>query len=105
VVGWSAEHARSPDWEGDLRRTLDGVDEVVVICGEHSETSIDMEAELRIVQDRVKPYFLLYGRRGALCTKPVSARHADTFFSWIWEILKSQIKLAAPRSPNVAQTH
>jgi len=105
VVAWSGEHDRTADWEGDLRSALDGVDEVVVICGEHADTSVEMCAELRVVQERVKPYFLLYGRRGVTCTKPISARTADTFFSWIWEILKAQIGVTAraPR-PSAART-
>ncbi len=104
VVAWSTRHDTVPDWEGSLRGVLDGVDAVVVLCGEHAESSVDMSAELRLFQEQVKPYFLLYGRRNAACTKPISARTADTFYSWIWEILKSQADIAArvPRPKAVA---
>ncbi len=95
VVAWSTRHDSAPDWEGSLRDVLTGVDEVVVLCGEHAESSVEMSAELRLFQEQTKPYFLLYGRRNAACTKPVSARAADTFYSWIWEILKSQVGIAA----------
>lgn len=99
VTAWSAHHAESADWETGLRTTLANVDEVVVLCGEHTDTADEMSAELRIVQELVKPYFLLWGRRGAECTKPTTAKHADSFYAWIWEIVKSQIDIATRRRP------
>ncbi|HME71875.1 MAG TPA: hypothetical protein VKM54_18690 [Myxococcota bacterium] len=99
VTAWSAHHAESTDWEVGLRSTLANVDEVVVLCGEHTDTADEMSAELRIVQELVKPYFLLWGRRGAECTKPTTAKHADSFYAWIWEIVKSQIDIATRRRP------
>jgi hypothetical protein len=99
VTAWSAHHAESADWESGLRSTLAKVDEVVVLCGEHTDTADEMSAELRIVQELLKPYFLLWGRRGAECTKPTTARHADSFYAWIWEIVKSQIDIATRRRP------
>ena len=99
VTAWSAHHAESADWETGFRTTLANVDEVVVLCGEHTDTADEMSAELRIVQELVKPYFLLWGRRGAECTKPTTAKHADSFYAWIWEIVKSQIDIATRRRP------
>jgi hypothetical protein len=99
VIAWSAHHAESADWETSFRTTLANVDEVVVLCGEHTDTADEMSAELRIVQELVKPYFLLWGRRGAECTKPTTAKHADSFYAWIWEIVKSQIDIATRRRP------
>jgi len=99
VTAWSAHHTESADWETGFRTTLANVDEVVVLCGEHTDTADEMSAELRIVQELVKPYFLLWGRRGAECTKPTTARHADSFYAWIWEIVKSQIDIANRRRP------
>jgi hypothetical protein len=99
VTAWSARHTESADWETGFRTTLANVDEVVVLCGEHTDTADEMSAELRIVQELVKPYFLLWGRRGAECTKPTTAKHADSFYAWIWEIVKSQIDIATRRRP------
>jgi len=62
-----------------------------VICGEHTEESMSVSAELRIAQDEQKPYFLLWGRRASMCTKPVGAKNADGMFSWTWAILRNQI--------------
>lgn len=99
VTGWSACHAESTDWEAGFRIALASVDEVVVLCGEHTDTAEEMGAELRIVQELVKPYFLLWGRRGTECTKPPTAKHADSFYAWIWDIVKSQIDIATRRRP------
>jgi len=101
VTAWSARHAESADWETSLRIVLANVDEVVVLCGEHANTADEMSAELRIVQELAKPYFLLWGRRGAECTKPTTAKHADSLYTWIWEIVKSQIAIATRRRPSM----
>ena len=99
VIAWSALHADRTDWETHLRTTLSNVDEVVVLCGEYADTAEEMSAELRIVQELAKPYFLLWGRRGAECRKPTTAKHADNLHTWIWEVLKSQIGIATRSRP------
>ena len=64
---------------------------MIVICGEHTIGSTRMCAELRIAQEEERPYFLLWGRREIMCTRPATARPADSMYSWTWEILQSQI--------------
>ena len=91
LVAWSGVHRERPDWEGSMRRDLDAVDQVVVICGEHGESADDLSAELRMVRDQSKPYLLLWGRRERPCTKPASAMPDDRFFTWIRDILNSQL--------------
>jgi len=81
-------------WETSLRVRLWHVDEVIVLCAGHADTAGEMSAELRVVQELAKPYFLLWGRRGAECRKPTAAKHADNLHTWIWEIVKSQIGIA-----------
>ena len=103
VTAWSARHAEM-DWETRLRTTLSNVDEVVVLCGEYADTADEMSAELRIVQELVKPYFLLWGRRGAECRKPTTAKHADNLHTWIWEIVKAQIGIATRKPAARAST-
>jgi hypothetical protein len=78
-------------WDQTVRRRISAVDEVVVICGEHTDLSPRMSAELRIAQEEQKPYFLLWGRRDGMCTKPAGAKPADGMYSWTWEILRNQI--------------
>ena len=85
--------ARAPAdlWDEGLRREIREADEVIVICGEHTERSEGVGTELRIAREEERPYFLLWGRRELMCTKPTTAEPADAMYSWTWEILQSQI--------------
>jgi len=78
-------------WDDKVRRRMCDADEVIVICGEHTAASIPMSAELRIAQEKQKPYFLLWGRRESMCTKPVGAKRDEGMYSWTWNILQNQI--------------
>ena len=85
--------ARAPTDLGDegLRREIREADEVIIICGEHTDRSERVGTELRIAREEERPYFLLWGRRELMCTKPTTARSADAMYSWTWEILQSQL--------------
>jgi hypothetical protein len=78
-------------WDEKVRRQISEVDEVIVICGEHTAASVRVNAELRIAQEEQKPYFLLWGRRERMCTKPAGSKRDDSMYSWTWEILQDQI--------------
>jgi hypothetical protein len=78
-------------WDEGLRREIRAADEVIVICGERTDRSERVGTELRIAQEEERPYFLLWGRREFMCTKPATAKGADSMYSWTWEILQSQI--------------
>ena len=78
-------------WEEKVRRRICEADEVIVICGEHTAESVRMSTELRIAQEEQKPYFLLWGRRERMCTKPTGSKRDDSMYSWTWEILQDQI--------------
>lgn len=77
--------------EGSLRRAIREADQVIVICGEHTQGSVTMSAELRAAQEEERPYVLLWGRRERMCTKPMTARSADAIYSWTWEVLERQL--------------
>jgi len=64
---------------------------VVVICGEHTNASPNVAAELRVAQEEGKPYLLVWGRRERMCTKPVGAKPTDSMYSWTREILENQM--------------
>ena len=70
---------------------LRAADQAIVICGEHTEASTDIHAELLIAIEEEKPYFLLWGRRDVMCTKPIGAPRAEGMYSWTGEILHDQI--------------
>ena len=78
-------------WDKELRREIREADEVIIICGEHTDCSERVGTELRIAREEERPYFLLWGRRELMCTKPRTAKPADAMYSWTSEILQSQM--------------
>jgi hypothetical protein len=81
----------SDAWATTSRNRIRASDEVVVICGEHTNASPRVAAELRIAREEGKPYLLLWGRREMMCTKPEGAKSTDAMYSWTRDILESQI--------------
>jgi hypothetical protein len=76
------------DWRQKVRRRMDNVDVVIVICGEHTSTATGVAAELSITRDASKPYFLLKGRSNRTCYKPRTALPTDKIYNWTWDNLK-----------------
>jgi hypothetical protein len=98
-VSGQSEFAITADaWSERARRRIRDADEVIVICGEHTEESPRMSAELRIAQEEQTPYFLLWGRRGMMCTKPVGAKSLEGMYKWTREILEDQVAIALRRA-------
>lgn len=87
-------------WDEDLRRDIQEADEVIIICGEHSDCSGRMGAELRITREEERPYFLLWGRREFMCTRPATAQPRDSMYSWTNEILDRQIRMLRGTAPS-----
>lgn len=79
------------DWQAKVRRRMDNVDCVIVICGEYTNTASGVAAELKIARDVGKPYFLLWGRSDKTCVEPTSALPSDKIYKWTWDNLKDLI--------------
>src|SRR3989475_10582625 len=79
------------DWKEKVRRRMDNVDIVIVICGEHTHTATGVAAELTIARDARKPYFLIRGRSGKTCARPTAALQSDKIYDWTWDNLKALI--------------
>jgi hypothetical protein len=47
------------EWTERVRGRIHDADEVVMICGEHTDESPRMSAELKLAQEQHKPYVLL----------------------------------------------
>ncbi len=86
------------EWAERVRGRISESDEIVVICGEHTDESPRVSAELKIAQEQRKPYVLLWGRRDRMCKKPKGARADDGMYSWTPDILQHQITLTLRRS-------
>ena len=79
------------DWEDNVRRRMDDIDVVIVICGEDAYLAKSVAAELTIAQEKNKPYFLLTAYAHRACTKPTSAMSSDKVYEWTWDNLKTLI--------------
>jgi hypothetical protein len=92
-------------WSGAVRRRIRSSDEVIVICGAHTDASPRVSAELRIAHEEVKPYFLLWGRRDHMCTKPALAKKAEGMYSWTRDTLESRIAatLRSAKPPDIPE--
>jgi len=98
IVGGSPVASVGFGGEADPRPDIRSADEVIVICGEHTDESLRVSVELSIAQEEDKPYMLLWGRRDQMCTKPSSALTADGMYSWTREVLESQISMTMRRA-------
>ena len=91
MADWSVKEPMTGDWKAKVRTRIKRVDQVIVICGEHTDTASGVSAELSIVQEESKPYFLLWGRANKTCKKPKSAKTSDKIYEWTWDTLKKLI--------------
>src|SRR5690349_14470337 len=76
------------DWQEKVKRRMDNIDVVIVLCGEKTHTARGVAAELRIAKDKGKDYFLLAAYPNKTCTKPSSADQSDKVYNWTWPNLK-----------------
>ncbi len=88
---WSVKEPMTGDWKEKVRRRIRQVDQVIVLCGQHTHTAAGVAAELSITQEERKPYFLLRGRSEKPCMKPTTAKSNDKMYDWTWDNLKKLI--------------
>jgi hypothetical protein len=98
VSGCSEAGDMTRSWSDRARSRISASDEVVVICGEHTDEAPRVSAELRIAQEERKPYVLVWGRRERMCKKPAAARPDDGIYGWTAEILHQQMRIALRRN-------
>jgi hypothetical protein len=90
IADWSIKD-ESADWKDKARSRIKRVDVVAAICGEHTDTAVGVNEEIRIARSESKPYFLLAGRASGKNKKPTAALHTDKMYDWTWENLKNLI--------------
>jgi hypothetical protein len=91
VASRSEAGEMSEAWTERVRDRISHADEVVVICGEHTDDSLQVSAELAIAQQQKKPYVLLWGRRNSMCKKPHGARADEGMYMWTPGNLEHQL--------------
>jgi hypothetical protein len=79
------------DWKEKVKRRIDNVDLVIVLCGEHTYTATGVAVELEIAKAKRKDYFLLAAYADRHCSKPRGATDADKIYRWTWDNLKKLI--------------
>jgi hypothetical protein len=91
VTDASVREHLTGDWKSEVRRRMDNIDVVIVLCGEHAYLAKGVAAELTIAQEQNKPYFLLAAYADRTCTKPTSAMSSNKVYEWTWDNLKTLI--------------
>jgi hypothetical protein len=106
VLGCSERHTATDVWNERARRRIRNADQVIFICSEHTEASASMSNELRIAQQEQIPYFLLWGRREIMCTKPLGAKSAEGMYILSPQVLQDQIAITSrsTRTDEIAET-
>lgn len=88
ITDMSVKEELTGDWKEKVRQRIKRVDQVIVICGEYTNTASGVAAELKIAQEEGKPYFLLWGRSDKTCVKPKTAKDSDKIYKWTWDNLR-----------------
>lgn len=91
ITDWSVKKPIDEKWRQEVRDRIRRVDLTIVICGEHTHHAKGVEAEVTMLQQENKPYFLLKGRREKTCTRPKSAPKRKKIHPWTWPTLKELI--------------
>ena len=91
ITNWSVKYRIDEGWKKEVGDRIRKVDLIIVICGEHTHQAEGVEAEVTMVQQAGKPYFLLKGRRNKTCTRPKSAPKRKRIHPWRWPTLKELI--------------
>jgi hypothetical protein len=97
VLGGSERLTSADVWSESVRRRIRKADQMIVICGEHTRSSPRVSTELRIAREEQTPFFLLWGRREMMCTKPVGAKPDEGMYNWTRQILQDQITFTSRR--------
>ena len=93
VADFSVKEAiTTGNWKREVRDKIARVEQVVVICGEHTDKARGVSAEIDIARKLGKPYFLLKGRSGKACKKPKSAKTRDKIYPWTWKNINLLLK-------------
>jgi len=91
LADWSIKEAIDENWKKHARTRIKGVDIVIVICGEKTDTATGVSAELTIAQEEKTTYFLLKGYAEKTCKKPKAAKDSDKMYNWTWDNLKTLV--------------
>ena len=90
IEDWSIKDP-SRDWKDRAKSRITRADQVIVICGKHTETATGVNVEIELAREVSTPYFLLAGYSDGGNKKPTAALSADKMYKWTWDNLKTLI--------------
>jgi hypothetical protein len=90
VEDWSIKDP-SADWKDKAKNRITRADQVIVICGKHTDTATGVNVEIRLARELATPYFLLAGYSDGGNKKPTAALSTDKMYNWTWDNLKTLI--------------
>jgi len=79
------------DWKEKVRRRMDNIDVVIVLCGQSTQSATGIATEVAIAREKRIDYFLLAAYSDKPCTKPTTALASDKMYRWTWDNLKALI--------------
>jgi hypothetical protein len=82
MTDWSVEELLTDAWTLKIRERIKKVDQVVFLCGEHTNIAKGVGVEFAITKEEGKPYFLLQGRMNKATRKPSRAEQSDKVYAW-----------------------
>ena len=94
ISDWSLKEPITEKWKEKVRDRIRRVDLTIVLCGEHTDKAAGVAAEVAIVREEGKPYFLLKGRKRKPCKMPGNAVKDDEMHKWTQKNLKKLLSNA-----------
>ena len=82
MADWSVKEVMVGNWKEKVRTRIKKTDQVIVICGTHTNTATGVSAEIQIAIDENIPYFLIRDRKDKVCNKPNAAKANDKVYKW-----------------------
>jgi len=79
------------DWKAKVKRRMDNIDVVIVLCGEKTDTAKGVAHELEIAKECGKEFFFLAAYSDKRCVFPKGTAVGDKLYNWTWPNLKTLI--------------
>lgn len=79
------------DWKEKVRKRINNVDIVLVLCGEHTNRAVGVAAEVAIAKDCGKRVIYMSAYKEKKCVLPQGSGWFDTLHDWTWPNLKRLI--------------
>jgi hypothetical protein len=90
-VDASVKEHLTGDWKEKVRKKMQRVDLVLVLCGERTDKAVGVTAEVKIAKECDKRVIYIGAYSDKKCVLPDGAGWFDTMHGWTWDNLKKQI--------------